>query len=69
MTPLTVETRGAPRPDDQVKGLGILTVWELRHGWIRLQENQQAHPVTPTGTDRLAHTRANPTADRHAFSH
>lgn len=43
---------GLPR----VKGLGILTIWELRHTWIRLQENQQTHPEMHTHTDRHTHT-------------
>lgn len=43
---------GLPR----VKGSGVLTGWEPRHTWLRLEENQQAHPETHTHTDRHTHT-------------
>lgn len=47
---------GCPAPEGKVKGLGILTIWELRHTWLRLQETQQTHPEMHVHTDRHTHT-------------
>lgn len=45
-----------PAPEGKVKGLGILTIWELRPTWFRLQETQQTHPEMHVHTDRHTHT-------------
>lgn len=55
----------------QVKGLGILTIWELRYVWIRLWENQQTHPVILTFRDsgqmrtKEGHTFSHPSGSQH----
>lgn len=51
------------------KGLGILTLWELRHVWNRLQESQQTHPEIHTHMDRLAHTQDECPPQTGTFSH